>query len=233
MGYYGLNEPHVRKVLNIAEEIMHSGKTLDVDHLCNVTKRELKLSGRKTLEIIDFLLGNHILIEGTRFSRDEILENTYRAQIWRLIKTFGGVHFSFIKKQVFFELSDTPGSPGQLLWHLGLLLRFKYVKRCKAKNYTIFMPATMDEEMGIVCFLLNDTRNLKIMNLLIQQPIIRKADIYDDTVEDRDAVRYRINNLKDFGLIEINKINQNELQLREDKRDIVVKALKYKENAGE
>jgi len=233
LGFLGLNEPNIRAVLDIAEEIMHSGKTLDVEYLYNISKKKLNISRRILLDIIDFLLGNHVLVEGTRFTRDEILENTYRAQIWKLIETQGGVHFSFIKKHVFFETPDNPGSPGQLLWHLGLLLKFKYIKRCKSRNYTVFMPSTLDEKIGIACFLMNDSVNLNILKLFLQQPSVRKTDVYKDSSEARDTVHYRIKSLIECGFIKVDQANEDELQLQKEKRDVVAKAFQYREEHGE
>ena len=63
--------------------------------------------------------------------------------------------------------NETLGSPGQLLWHLEMLMKFNYIKKIKVGNYTIFLPIEMDTELGTINFLLQDKINRKIVGLLI------------------------------------------------------------------
>ncbi len=197
----GLQDPDVQKVLGIAEGIMQSKRTLDTEHLLNVTQNELNLPRRRLMDILHYLVGNHILVEGTRFTRENVLENDYRREIFRLIKQYVAVHFSFIKKQVFSGDASQAGSSGQLLWHLGLLLRFKYVKRVKVGNFTIFMEHDMDEDVGLLSFLALDSITWKILGHFAERGSVIRPDLANEIEENRDNVSYRLKTLIEHGII--------------------------------
>ena len=60
----GEDHPSVKKVLEIAEEIMSKNKVLNVENLYNIAKKRLKLPRNGLLSIIQFLINKKLLIEG-------------------------------------------------------------------------------------------------------------------------------------------------------------------------
>jgi hypothetical protein len=113
----GLEHPNVKRVIEIAEEIMSKNKVLNIETLYNVAKISLKLPRNGLLFIIQFLINKKILIEGSKFSRETVLLNPTRRGVYNCIRTNPGVHFSILRKKA---LSDESGSSGQLVWHLEL-----------------------------------------------------------------------------------------------------------------
>jgi predicted transcriptional regulator len=213
----GLEHPTVKRVIEIAEEILNENNVLSVENLYNVAKRRLKIPKNGLYLIIQFLLAKKILIEGSKFSRETVLLNEIRRKIYRYINKNPGVHFSKIKNQA---LPGEMGSSGQLLWHLKLLINFNYIKKIKVGRYSVFLPSELDEEVGKIFFILRDRINRKIVNLLIKNETYSKSDIYKDIGEKREIVYYRINNLLNFDIITSNQDLEGELcvntALRED-----------------
>ncbi|MFX0010238.1 MAG: hypothetical protein ACFE9R_07990, partial [Candidatus Hermodarchaeota archaeon] len=121
-----LDNPHVQKVIDIAKEFVNKNQTLKVKKLYNIAVRSLDLSTREILDIIQFLNTNKILIDGSKHTRDTILLNLYRKKIYHVINRYNGATFSYLRENVF---TDHLGSAGQLLWHLNMLLKFKYIKK--------------------------------------------------------------------------------------------------------
>ncbi len=221
-----LDHPSVQSVLKIAEDILSKNKVLDLESLYNIAKKTLKIPRKGLLYIIQFLLNRKILIEGSKFSKETVLSNQYRYNIYSFIKNQRGVHFSFIKKNVFTDNKCTLGSSGQLIWHLEMLLKFEYIKKLKVGNYTVFIPIEIDEDLGALYFLLKDDINKKIIKLLYEKESIIKSDIYKLLNEKRENVYYRINNLIEYDLISLNKESTNNISLNPEQKEIIAVILR-------
>ena len=224
--HMGLEHPTVQKVLQIAEDIMSENKTLDIESLYNLAKKTLKIPRKGLLKIIQFLLNKKVLIEGSKFSKETVLLNQHRKNIYHFIYKQGATHFSNIKKNVFLDNGVNVGSSGQLIWHLEMLLKFQYIKKMKVGNYTVFLPIAMDEETGIITFLLKDKLSYKILVLLNEVDQIERANIYKKINEQRESVYYRINNLIENELISVSERNDKLLLINADKKKVINEILK-------
>ncbi len=218
----GLEHPNVKRVIEIAEEIMSKNHVLNLETLYNVAKKSLNLPRNGLLFIIQFLINKKILIEGSKFSRETVLSNPIRRGIHNYIRANPGVHFSILRKKA---LSDESGSSGQLVWQLEMLLKFNYINRIKVGNYTVFLPIEMEVELGIIYFLLRDKINRKIVDLLTTQYSIKNSEIFKIIDEKREKVNYRLKNLINYDLICFKEDPSKEVYLNPDKQEDVISIL--------
>ena len=218
----GLENPTVKRVIEIAEEIFSKNKVLNVETLYNVAKRRLKIPRNGLLVIIQFLINKKILIEGSKFSKETVLSNFVRNRIYSYIIMNPGVHFSILRKKA---LSEEVGSSGQLVWHLEMLLKFNYINKIKVGHYTVFLPYELDENVGRILFILRDRINNKIIHLLIENETFIKSDIYKEIDEKRENVYYRINNLLEHGIITINQDLDKEMCINNDLKEDIINIL--------
>ena len=218
-----LDHPTVKMVIEIAEEILSENKVLNVETLYNIAKKSLKIPKKGLLFIIQYLLNKKILIEGSKFSRETVLSNRIRNKIYRYIRMNPGIHFSILKKKVF---SEEAGSSGQLVWHLGLLLKFNYIKKIKVGHYSVLLPYELDEEEGRILFVLRDRINSKIIHLLIENETFIKSEIYKIIEEKREDVYYRIKNLVDHDLITYSEPSNKVLRINKNVKDVIEEILK-------
>lgn len=221
-----LKHPSVQSVLKIAEEIMAKNQILNIENLYNLAKRRLKIPRKGLLSIIQFLINKKVLIEGSKFSRDTVLLNYLRKKIYRFIKTQGAVHFSLIRKSVNSDREGTLTSSGQLIWHLEMLIKFKFIKKIKVGNYTVFLPTEMDEELGVIHFLLKDKLNKKIIILTYKQELIKRSEVYKTLNEKRENVYYRINNLIEHNILSLKQEPNKEILINPDKKELLDEILK-------
>ena len=223
---FGLKHPSVKRVLEIAEEIMNKNKILNLENLYNLAKKQLKIPKSGLISIIHFLINKKILIEGSKFSKETVLSNKLRYNIFRFIKNNGAVHYSLIRKILKDDQTGNVVSSGQLVWHLEMLLKFEYIKKIKVGNYSVFLPLEMDKEMGVIYFLIRDKINRKIVNLLIEQESIRKSEIYKLINEKREYVYYRINNLLEHNILLVKEELDNLIYINPNKEDLIIHVLK-------
>ncbi len=217
-----LDHPSVQSVIEIAQEIISDNRVLDTETLYNIAKNRLQIPHRGLLRIIQFLINKKILVEGSKFTKDLVLNNVNRKRIYNFITSHIGVHFSIIKKVLFDAESDKSGSTGQLLWHLKMLIKFNYIKKIRFKKYTLFIPVEIDHKVGIIFFLLRDKINKKIVNLLINEQKVEKSEIYKHINEQRELVYYRINDLTDHEIITQSREEDCIINLNQHNKELVV-----------
>ena len=216
-----LNHPSVQRVIEIAKEVINNKKVLDTELLYNLAKRQLKLPRKGLLSIIQLLINKKVLVEGSKYTRDEVLNNKYRFNLYRFLTSYLGAHFSTIRKQIITDSSGNLGSSGQLIWHLEMLIKFNYIKKIKIKNYTVFLPYEIDDEIGLIYFILRDEIYQKIISLLISNEKLKRSEVHKLVNEKRETVYYRINNLIEFNIIKLSGDN-NSLVLNSRKKDDII-----------
>ena len=159
-----IERPIVQQVLEIAEDIIRGNQVLDAKLLYYKAKRILKIDKKELLATIEFLIKKKILVEGSKLTKDLVLLNTHRKNIYNYIIKNHGANFSSIRD----NYKGTTGSPGHLIWNLEMLLKFNYIKKIKFKKYTLFVPLNMEENTAIIYFILKDELNMKIIDLLLE-----------------------------------------------------------------
>ena len=220
-----LNHPSVQSVIEIAKEVINNHNVLDTELLYRLAKRRLKFPRKGLLSIIQLLINKKVLVEGSKYTRDEVLNNKYRFHLYRFLTSYLGAHFSSIRKQIITDNRGTLGSSGQLIWHLEMLIKFNYIKKIKIKNYTVFLPYEIDDEIGLLHFVLHDEIYLKIIQILISNAKLKKSEVHKLINEKRETIYYRINNLIEFNIIESSG-DSNSLILNPSKKDDIILIIK-------
>ncbi len=202
----GLEHPSVKKVIEIAEAIVYENKVLNIDALYYRAKRTLKIPRKGLNTIIQFLINKKILVNRSKYIKKTVLTSDLRQKIYNFIYNNIGTHFSLLKKH--FSSEDKSQSPGELIWHLDMLLKFNYIKKLNFQKYTIFLPSEIDDESGVVYFLIKDSLNKKIINLLISNGSLKRNEIYKLLQEKRENVYYHLNVLIENKIINLNENNE-------------------------
>ncbi|MBN1214811.1 MAG: hypothetical protein JXA99_05145 [Candidatus Lokiarchaeota archaeon] len=205
-----LEHPSVIKILDIAEEIIENNKILTIENLYKITKKRLKLPRKGLLEIIQYLIRKKIIVDGSKHTKNTILNNIYRKKIYFAIKNSNGLKFSSIRKKVF---TKNYGSPGQLIWHLEVLIKFGYIKKINIGKFTVFLPIEIEDDIGKLIFFKKNNLNSKIIEVLNNHESIKKSDIFKFLNEKKEKIYYRINTLLENKIIQMDENQNNELFL--------------------
>lgn len=231
MSLLTLDHPTVQQVIEIAEEIVRENKVLTTRIIYNRAIHRLRIPRNGLLKIIQLLIDRNILVDGSRFTRESVLSNKMRNLIYEIIHTDLGIHFSEIKRQID-AVSEI--SIGQLIWHIKMLLKFNLIKKLKFKNYTIFLPMDIKDQLGVVYFLLRDNINFNILKLLSEKDSIQKSHLYEDLKEEREKVYYHLKTLKNNNIITIKKdiisiVHEMEQQIKNVFKNMHIGTIKEEE----
>jgi len=163
----GRDNPTVKKVIKLANQLLAEGKILNIEYLYRRAKRELKIPREGLLTIIQYMVNKKIIIDGSKFTKDTILDNNLRNLIYNFIRDNIGLHFSVIKRNLMKNLKENQIGTGQLIWHLEMLLKFRLIKNFKVGNHTIFIPVEFDEGIAKIYYHARNTIRNKILRHLI------------------------------------------------------------------
>ena len=223
VGPLTLENPNVQKIIEIAKELIKENKILKLKKLYNIAFRYLDISTGDILDIIQFLNNNKILIDGSKHTRETILLNLYRKKIYYMIDSFNGATFSYLREKVF---TDHSGSAGQLLWHLKMLIKFKYIKKIKVGNYSLFLPLDLEDDFGKLCFFMKDDLNRNIIILFMNHEKIKKTQVYKEINFKRENVNYRLKILIDHQILIYKDESTKEICISKRMKEFLLENLK-------
>ncbi len=220
-GIFRLEHPIVQQVLEIAEQIISENRVLEAKLLYYEAKKRLKIDRKILLSVIQSLLEKKILVEGSKLTKEMVLSNTHRNNIYQYIRGNVGANFSMIREMY----KGSTESSGQLIWHLQMLLKFNFIRKVKYKKYTLFLPIDIEEEEGIFHFLLRDDLNMAIIQLLIEEGVVSKSDMHIFFEGSREMLYYRINNLIDARVLALVEGTEKELCLNPSFKEVILKII--------
>ncbi|MFX0073242.1 MAG: hypothetical protein ACFFAO_19355 [Candidatus Hermodarchaeota archaeon] len=196
-------QTEAQAVLEIAKELAGKNKTLNIERLFDTARRRLKTHPQGLKKLLKHLFENKILVEGSKLIKSEVLENEIRDLIYKFLKKYPGVNFSALKNNLFSEFGkdDMNVGTGQMLWHLGVLLKFEFIVKFEYKNYTLYFPYEMKSEEALFYFLLRDSINRKIIYTIVENEPIKQAEIPEIINELKGTVYYHLNTMKEEKIV--------------------------------
>ena len=218
IGSISLENPNVQKIIEIAKELIKQNKVLRVKKLYNIAIKCLEIPSGAILEILQFLINYKILIDGSKLTKDTILMNLYRRKIYNVIEKYDGATFSFLREKVF---TDHSGSAGQLIWHLKMLLKFRYIKKLKVGNYSLFLPIDMENDAGKLSFFMKNTLNKKIIELFKNHEEIKKSEVYKMIKFKRENVNYRLKILIEREILIYKDLSTNKISISKRMKELL------------
>lgn len=216
----GLDHPSVKKVIQIALKLTKEHRLIKTELLYNRAKKELQIPKNGLKTIIQLLLNKKILIDGSRLTIETVLSNQIRYELYVIIKSVIGVHFSLLKELISIQ-KDRKVGVGQLNWHLEKLLKFNLIKKVKVKKYIIFLPIEIDNNIGILYFILRDEINRRIVNFILEYEIISRSDIHKRLELKREKLYYHIKKLIEFKILLPKIEDESSLTINPNKKDLL------------
>lgn len=130
-----------------------------------------------------------------RLTLQEVLDNENRDKIIDLILENPGIHFNELLRKA--ELS-----PGNLVWHLDILKKYKIIKKERLENYIVYFPYHQKNPISNIDLKLQKSElTLKVLEIIEKEPGIWNSIITNKLKINRKTIQYHINKLMNLGLI--------------------------------
>ncbi|MFX0023349.1 MAG: hypothetical protein ACFE9S_13565 [Candidatus Hermodarchaeota archaeon] len=152
--------PQERVVLDIVEDYLSKNRQFDIDDIIPYisyylrrTPNNLNYEGIKS--ILRSLVKKNFLIEGSKLTHDDILNNNKRKKIYTHILKNPGIYFTKI-------VNDLGFSNHVVVWHLNILIKFNFIKKRIFDKHEIFFDSKIDVQKAKFGFYtsLNKSQNI-------------------------------------------------------------------------
>ncbi len=151
-------------VFNFVREYLSNNRIFETNKAIafinsRLSKSDINLNGYGIDAIITNLIKKNMIIEGSKYTRDDVLKNSNRMSIYTTILENPGIHFMRIV-----------GALGMSIflvkWHLDMLLKFNYIKRTQVGHCEIYFDSALSAQKASVLHFLSREKTIKIMNYL-------------------------------------------------------------------
>ncbi len=128
-------------------------------------------------------------------SFEDIFENENRRKIIRYILAEPGIHYNDLQRKCSL-------TPGQIRWHLNILLEYHIIKKDRLGQYTIFSPNISDLEYeNYNKKVIRSKTSLDILDMIEEKPGVIPSDLANNLDLKKSTISYHINKLKKKGFI--------------------------------
>jgi len=123
-------------VLSVVQEFLDQNRPFEeatvvpyIQNQCTRNSINLNKEGIKT--ILQGLVRNYYVVQGSKLNREKILENQNRRKLFNLIKSQPGIYFNRLIRRA--KLANHVVS-----WHLNVLMKFKCIEKNTIENHEVY-----------------------------------------------------------------------------------------------
>jgi predicted transcriptional regulator len=157
-----LNQEEI--VLRIVQEYLSKNRFLEMEKIIPfINSRLIKdsngLNSNGVNSVLNNLVKNHVIVNGSKYTREELLINANRVTIYETIINNPGIHFM--------RLVTLLGMSKYLAkWHLNMLLKFNLIKKKNVENREIYFTSDIDPQKAEVLHFISREKTQKIIEFL-------------------------------------------------------------------
>ncbi|MHA2008737.1 MAG: hypothetical protein ACXABO_16165 [Promethearchaeota archaeon] len=203
-------------VLNVVREYLNKNRHFNMEDILSFIHARFKMASininlRGIEEILYSLTKKKMIVEGSKLSRNDILNNTKRKAIFNFILKNPGTYFNRIVKML--KMSNHV-----VIWHLSMLLKFNFIKIEEFENHEVYYDIEYNLKNSKFKYYTSKEKSRLIIEYLKVNDIgITKTQISTDLkIHINTATKY-LDFLEDFNVITKKKLSKKRLYfLNED-----------------
>ncbi len=150
-----------RIVLGVVQEYLNKNRYFNMKKILPFINSRFKMAkiniNNAGIEVkLKSLVNKNLIIEGSKLTSEDILSIPKRKQIFKFIIKNPGVYFNKIVKTL--KISNHV-----VIWHLDMLLKFKFIKNAIFENHEIYFDPSLDFQKVILNYYLSKIKIKKIL----------------------------------------------------------------------
>lgn len=195
-----IEESHV---LTLIEEFLNKNRVCHKPELVSFIENrnfqeDNRLNHNGIEHVIDSLAAKHIIVEGSKITKNSVLSNLNRRSIYEEIKSNPGIYLSKLSKSLGLSIFLTN-------WHLNILLRFDMIRKQDIYNQIAYFDSNLPSENDYIFQIISRAKCSEIIEYLKlnkkgckKSQIIKTLRMHHTTVNKylEILVRYQLVNLK-------------------------------------
>ncbi|MFX1390823.1 MAG: hypothetical protein ACFE9Z_12235 [Promethearchaeota archaeon] len=207
---------HENLILSIVQQYLSLNKYFNMKKVLPFIQSILRsalvdLNTRAIEEILRSLVKKKVIVESTKLSKNDILNNETRNRIYNYILKNPGVYFNKIVIEL--EINKPV-----VVWHVKMLEKFGFVKREVFENHAIFFESNLIEKKKKYSYYTTKDKSKKIIEYLKMNDFgITKTHLSNDLGMHHNTVSKYLKILEGFNVIVKKKTSKHTLYfLNED-----------------
>ena len=157
---------HENIVFSIVQDYLHKNRVFtigDAVPFINVRLKQhsISLTYMGIKEVLKSLIKKKLILEKSKLSKDNLLNNETRKMIFKYICDNPGVYFNQIAKKL--NLSNYI-----LAWHVKMLKNFNFIRSKDIENHEVFFDFILKPEYDLTYYLIAKDKSREILNYLIK-----------------------------------------------------------------
>ena len=151
-------------VLKIVQEYLSKNRFLEIEKIIPfINSRLIKdsngLNSSGIYNVLNNLVKKHVIVNGSKYTREELLINENRVSVYETIVSNPGIHFM--------RLVTILGMSKYLAkWHLNMLLKFNLIKKKNVENREIYFTSNLDPHKAEILHFISREKTQKIIEFL-------------------------------------------------------------------
>ncbi len=189
-----------QKILAIVDRLTKKNQLIRIKELFAFAKKELKFQETEIEQAIWKLISKKYIVDGTRLTKETVLENDRRQKMLKFIFDSPGVHIRDVRNEL---------NTGSYLtsWHLRVLEKFGFIRRRKHKNRVLLFPYLLHEEKEDAFLILKDELTSQINEFILEKGIVTRQDVMDQFKLDQETAQTHIDLLLSADLLDFKEDN--------------------------
>ncbi|MFX1273825.1 MAG: hypothetical protein ACFFBP_17765 [Promethearchaeota archaeon] len=122
------------------------------------TSTNISVQGIKT--ILQSLVKKNLIIDGSRLTRENVLLNQNRKEIYNFILKYPGVYFYKIVKKLKMNIPVVG-------WHINILLKFNFIQKKKINDQEVYFGAEEKQELDEEVHFIRKEKSKKIIKYFL------------------------------------------------------------------
>lgn len=203
-------------VLDTVQEYLDKNRQFNLEDIVPFIKSRFRSSGvdinyNGIISILESLAKKKLIVEGSKFTKDNILKNQKRRRIYYYISEVQCAYFNKIVKDL--DLSNHV-----VVWHLNMLLKFDFIKKEILENHEVYFNSEVDfEAIQSECYTTKEKSETIIEYLKNFNIGITKTQLSVDLKMHINTISKYLKSLEKFNIIISEKISKKTLYfLNED-----------------
>ncbi len=187
-------------VLNVVQEYLNKNRYFNMKEILPFIHARFKMASininlRGIEDVLRVLVNKNLIVEGSKFTKNDILKNLTRKKIYDFIVKNPGTYFNRIVKRL--EMSNHV-----VIWHLSMLLKFKYIKTERIDNHEIYFHFNFNLKNIKFNYFTSKDKSRMIIDYLKNNDIgITKTKISTDLKIHINTTTKYLDFLEDFNVI--------------------------------
>ena len=152
------------KVFAIVQEYLNENRSFKVEKIIPYTisrlsKSSIDISSHGVLTILESFAKKNLIVEGSKFLKRDVLDNSNRGNIYSLIQESTGINFNRIAKKLDLRYQV-------LDWHLKMLLKFDYIKEINIDGKKVYFDSEEINELSRIKHIISKEKYKKLIDYL-------------------------------------------------------------------